>query len=129
MIYRQRNIYDITDAISKTYMTILSISTKVKMNIMNKYEILQSKLDEISKHIDTIHSEDTTTMNYLKQYKDYVDRLIVAVKERTIRNSNGALMGLIRGISDYDELCADEILFQLASDADNYYCNECKVFD
>lgn len=95
---------------------------------MSKYEILQSKLVKISKYIDTIQLENGTTMNYLKQYKEYVDRLVVVVEERTIRNSNGALMGLIRGISDYDELCADEVLWQLVADADNYYCNECKVF-
>lgn len=95
---------------------------------MSKYEILQSKLVKISKYIDTIQLENGTTMNYLKQYKEYVDRLVVVVEERTIRNSNGALMGLIRGISDYDELCADEVLWQLVTDADNYYCNECKVF-
>ena len=35
-------------------------------------------------------------------------------------------MGLIRGVSDYDELCADDTLWQLVTDADNYYCNECQ---
>ncbi len=95
---------------------------------MNKYEILQNKLIEISKYIDTMQIENETTIHYLKQYKEYVEKLIIAVKERTLRDSNGAVMGLIRGISDYDEICADEVFWKLVTDADNYYCNECKTF-
>jgi len=95
---------------------------------MSKYEILQNKLIEISKYIDTMQLENEATMHYLKQYKEYVEKLIIAVKKRTIRDSNGAVMGLIRGISDYDEICADEVFWKLVTDADNYYCNECKSF-
>ena len=95
---------------------------------MNKYEILENKLIKISKHINEIQLENEAVMNYLKQYKEYVDRLIIAVQKRTIRNSNGAVLGLIKGISDYDEICADDVLWNLVTDADNYYCNECKQF-
>ncbi len=95
---------------------------------MNKYEILENKLIKISKHINEIQLENEAAMNYLKQYKEYVDRLIIAVQKRTIRNSNGAVLGLIKGISDYDEICADDVLWNLVTDADNYYCNECKQF-
>lgn len=95
---------------------------------MNKYEILENKLIKISKHINEMQIENETAMDYLKQYKEYVDRLIIAVQKRTIRNSNGAVLGLIKGISDYDEICADDVLWNLVTDADNYYCNECKRF-
>lgn len=95
---------------------------------MNKYEILENKLIKISKHINEIQLENEAAMNYLKQYKEYVDRLIIAVQKRTIRNSNGAVLGLIKGISDYDEICVDDVLWNLVTDADNYYCNECKQF-
>lgn len=95
---------------------------------MNKYEILENKLIKISKHINEIQLENEAAMNYLKQYKEYVDKLIIAVQKRTIRNSNGAVLGLIKGISDYDEICADDVLWNLVTDADNYYCNECKQF-
>lgn len=95
---------------------------------MNKYEILENKLIKISKHINEMQIENEAAMDYLKQYKEYVDRLIIAVQKRTIRNSNGAVLGLIKGISDYDEICADDVLWNLVTDADNYYCNECKRF-
>lgn len=95
---------------------------------MNKYDILEGKLTSISKYIDTMCLENKATKEYLKQYKEYVNKLIFAIQNRTIRNSNGAVLGLIRGISDYDELCGDDMFWQLVTDADNYYCNECKMF-
>lgn len=95
---------------------------------MDKYEILENKLLKISKYINVMQLRNETSINYLKQYKEYVNKLIVAVQKRTIRNSDGALLGLIRGISDYDEICADDVFWNLVTDADNYYCNECKRF-
>ena len=95
---------------------------------MDKYEILENKLLKISKYLNVMQLRNETSINYLKQYKEYVNKLIVAVQKRTIRNSDGALLGLIRGISDYDEICADDVFWNLVTDADNYYCNECKRF-
>ena len=90
--------------------------------------MLESKLRKISIHIDEMNIKDEVTLNYLIQYKDYVDKLICAAQEKTIRNSKGAALGLIRGISDYDEICDDDILWVLVTDADNYYSNQCKEF-
>lgn len=95
---------------------------------MNKYDILERKLTAISTYIDSMHMESNAAKEYLRQYKEYINKLIIAIQNKTIRNSNGALLGLIRGISDYDELCADDIFWQLVTDADNYYCNECQSF-
>ena len=95
---------------------------------MNKYDILEEKLSSINAYIHTMYIENNVTREYLKQYKEYVNKLIIAVQNRTIRNSNGAVMGLSRGVSDYDELCADDVFWQLVTDADNYYCNECQSF-
>lgn len=95
---------------------------------MNKYETLEKKLIAITTYIDTMYLESMDTMEYLKQYKEYVNELLSAIKNRTIRDSNGAVLGLIRGISDYDELCNDNILWNLVTDADNYYSNECQAF-
>lgn len=63
---------------------------------MNKYDILEGKLTAINAYIDTMCLESNATMEYLKQYKEYVNELIIAIQNRTIRNSNGAVMGLIR---------------------------------
>lgn len=95
---------------------------------MNKYDILEEKLTFIRTYIDAMYLESYATKEYLKQYKEYVNKLIIAIQNRTIRNSNGAMLGLVKGISDYDELCADDMLWQLVTDADNYYCNECQSF-
>ena len=81
---------------------------------MNKYDILEEKLTSINAYIDTMYIENNVTMEYLKQYKEYVNKLIIAVQNRTIRNSN--------------ELCVDDVFWQLVTDADNYYCNECQLF-
>lgn len=95
---------------------------------MDKHDILEEKLTVLNTYIDTMHLENIAAMKYLKQYKEYVNELIIAIQNRTIRNSNGAMLGLIRGVSDYDELCGDDIFWQLVTDADNYYCNECQSF-
>lgn len=95
---------------------------------MDKYEILKNKLIKISKYINVLQLKNEASISYLKQYKEYVNSLIVVVQKRTIRNSNGAALGLTRGISDYDEICADDAFWNLVTDADNYYSNECKQF-
>ena len=72
---------------------------------------------------------DEVAKKYLMHYKDYVNQLIKAVHNRTISNSDGAGLGLIRGISDYDVLCLDTKLWDFAVDADNFYSVECKSFE
>lgn len=46
---------------------------------MNKYEILENKLIKISKYINTMQLENDASMTYLKKYKEYVDKLIIAM--------------------------------------------------
>ena len=93
---------------------------------MNKYQKLKKYLEELSKYLDIIVVHNESTKKYLEIYKDYVDELIEVVDDKTIEASDGALLGLLRGISDYDELCSDEKLRKLAKRADSYYGNECK---
>ena len=95
---------------------------------MNKYEMLENKLAKISKHIDNMNLNNETSIKHLRKYKVYVNKLISAVKDKTIKNSDGAALGLVQGISDYDEICADNIFWYLVTDADNYYAHECKLF-
>ena len=47
----------------------------------------------INAYIDTMHLESDATMEYLKQYKEYIKELISAIQNRTIRNSNGGRTG------------------------------------
>ena len=95
---------------------------------MNKYEILEIKLNKVNECIDNIKLDADSSKNYIRQYKMYVEKLLYATRTKTIRNSNGALLGLIKGISDYDELCSCQELWNAAFDADNYYSNDCRMF-
>ena len=42
---------------------------------MNKYDILEGKLTAINEYIDTMCLESNATMEYLKQYKEYIKLL------------------------------------------------------
>jgi hypothetical protein len=96
---------------------------------MNKYKELEKKLKEISMHIDKMHIKNEYVFRHLIKYKGYIDRLIYAIHNEKINDSHGAGLGLIQGISDYDEICSDEKLLELVADADQYYANECIIFD
>lgn len=93
---------------------------------MNKKEILIKKLIKIKKYINIMQVSEIATKIYLKKYKEHLDKLIYNIQNDLMPNSNGALMGLVRGISDYEELCKDDKLGDLALEADMYYSNECK---
>ncbi len=95
---------------------------------MNKYQRLKEKLKKIEVYLKSLEIKDEATKNYINYYEEYISKLIVAIDKKTIQPSNGALLGLIRGISDFDELCSDEKLWKLVQEADNYYSNECKVW-
>lgn len=95
---------------------------------MNKYEILENKLSEVSIYIDGMNIKDEATYKYLISYKEYVDKMISEIRNRKIVDSNGARLGLVKGVSDYDEICEDKKFWYLITEADNYYCNECKNF-
>ena len=49
---------------------------------MNKYDILEEKLTSINTYIDSMHLESNTAKEYLKQYKEYVNKLIIAIQHR-----------------------------------------------
>ena len=42
---------------------------------MNKYDILEEKLTSINTYIDSMYLESNTAKEYLKQYKEYVNKL------------------------------------------------------
>jgi hypothetical protein len=95
---------------------------------VDKYKILQEKLKKLQECIAQMKVSDEATKRYLAEFEDYVNKLIAASCERKLHNSHGALLGLTRGISDYDELCANDELWECVRDADSYYSIECNVF-
>lgn len=66
---------------------------------MDKYASLERKLSEIKKHLGELVVYGDATKSYVANYERYVDDLIELVHNRKIQNSNGALLGLGRGLS------------------------------
>lgn len=95
---------------------------------MDKYGVLAEKLDNILAYINSVHIKNEGTKRFLVMYKAYINEIIVALNNRAMPNSDGALMGLIRGLSECDELCNNDKLWKMVGDADIYYKNECKKF-
>lgn len=93
---------------------------------MDKYASLEGKLHAIKKRLGEIKVNGIATKSYVVDYERYVDEL---VHNRKIRNSNGALLGLGRGLSDYDELCSNGELLEDVWEADNYYSRVCVTFE
>lgn len=96
---------------------------------MKNYEILKGKLNNMRNYIMEIDIKSANTKSYLlDNYKVYIEHLISAIDERAFPPSRGAsLLGLIGGLSDYDELCADKKLCEMVEDADTYFCHECTI--
>lgn len=88
---------------------------------MGKYQELESKLKKIINYLNQMNVRNDATAEYLIKYKEYVKKLIIATENNSLNIVSGAALGLVRGISDYDELCSDEILWQLVVDADNFF--------
>ena len=96
---------------------------------MDKYDQLEKKLCTIKEYLRVVEVNGNATKSYIVNYERYVDSLIKLVHNRKICNSNGALLGLTRGISDYEELCSCERLWEAVQDADNYYSRVCVNFE
>lgn len=95
---------------------------------MNKYEALEEKLNNVKKNIGKMEVSGETTRKYLRQFEKYVDELIVASREKSLRDSHGALLGLMKGITDYDELRNNDDLWRAVYEADTFFSTECDTF-
>lgn len=96
---------------------------------MNKYETLENKLRTIKECLSDVEIIGGATKIHVVHYERYLDDLIKRVHNREICNSNGALLGLIQGISNYDELCSCDRLWESVQEADNYYSRVCITFE
>lgn len=97
---------------------------------MDKYINLYNKLKRLKKEVDlaVAQVEDDYTKDYLKKYQKNIIRLMDMTKSKSIMASNGGLIGVLRAISEYDDLSAIDSLYNAAYDVENYYSNECKTF-
>lgn len=96
---------------------------------MNKYIILEKKLEKLCDEIDlAISNVNEDTKRYLRKYKLNIKNNIEKVHEKRIEPSGGELMGTLRAISEFDNLSAIDSLYDAAYDVDIYYREECKTF-
>lgn len=95
---------------------------------MNKYELLNEKLDNIYRYVCGIKCEDEYLNRFILKFEDYVKELIIATNNKNLAGSSGATLGLVKAISDFDVLCNDKSLWDMVVDADRFYSNECISF-
>lgn len=95
---------------------------------MDKYETLKKKLNNILEYMDNIKMDNNGIRECLLEYRESVLERIKSINNKTIRDSNGALFGLVREISDFDEICKDIQFLKMLADADRYYRDECYKF-
>ena len=97
---------------------------------MDKYNNLYEKLEKLKKEVDSAIAqiEDEYVKDYLKKYENNIIRLMDMTNSKSIKASNGGLLGVLRAISEYDDLSAIDLLYNAAYDVENYYSYECKNF-
>lgn len=69
---------------------------------------------------------DESKKAYLDNYKKGIENIVKQLENDTLPASNGGVMGVMRGISEYDSLAIITPLYDAAYDVDLYYSNECK---
>ncbi len=97
---------------------------------MDKYKVLYEKLNILKEETELaiLKINNDNMQEYLNIYKKNVLRLMILTNNKTIGDSEGALLGVFRAISEYDDLAAIDSLYNSAYDVENYYSNECKQF-
>ena len=94
---------------------------------MSKKENLIHKLTELEEVIDIVKKEvGDDEKEYLNKYKKHVNCLIEKIRNGEISASNGGLLGVLRAISEYDNLAEIKQLYDAASEVEIYYSCKCK---
>lgn len=94
---------------------------------MDKRQELNKRIDILLEEIDNakmLVNEDK--VRYLDTYKNGIEKVLQRLQNGTLSESNGRLIGAMRGISEYDDLAKIKKLYDAAVDVDLFYCNECK---
>lgn len=97
---------------------------------MDKYNALYEKLNALKMETETAISQidNDEVREYLNKYKENIVRLMNLTNNKSIPDSKGGLLGVLRGISEFDDLAAIDSLYNSAYAAENFYSNECKKF-
>lgn len=94
---------------------------------MDKRQELLKKLKILIKEIDeAMHVVDDEKIKYLDSYKSTIESVIAKLQDGILPSSRGGLIGVMRGISEYDSLASIKALYDAASDVDLFYSKECQ---
>lgn len=83
--------------------------------------MLAKKLEKALSILSSIDPMTTREEEFLVKYKEYIIAAKKKADNRTLSPSNGALMGLLRWLSDYSYFDQNEALWSSLEDIENYY--------
>lgn len=89
---------------------------------MDKYDELSEMLNRAIKVINNIKPKTNQTEEFLIKFKDYISKINENTEKKSLRPSNGALMGLLRWLSDFSELEECDDLWDVINEIEDYYC-------
>jgi len=89
---------------------------------MDKYNELSEKLSRAIKVINNIKPKSNQTEEFLSKFKEYIRGIKENTENKSLMPSNGALMGLLRWLSDFSELEECDDLWNIINEIEDYYC-------
>ena len=96
---------------------------------MDKYKVLEKKILYLKECVDNASPSNDRTKQYLVRYAQILNETLLSIRDKTISDSNGSMLGMGKGLSDWDELCSNHELVKAAYDVDEYYRYECVSFN
>lgn len=91
---------------------------------MDKYTELAEKLSRAIDIINSIKPKSNETEEFLIKYKEYIRKIKEGTDNKNLKPSNGALMGLLRWLSDFSELEDCGELWNIINEIEDYYCEK-----
>jgi len=88
---------------------------------MDKYDQLALKLEKALQVLDALESSDHATIQFLNSYREYIEGIRRKAINKDIPTTGGALIGLLRWLSDYDELADNDELWRQISEIEKFH--------
>lgn len=91
-----------------------------RQELIKKIKLLLQEVDKAKLQV----SEEK--ISYLERYRIWMESVLQKLQDGRMTESNGRLIGCMRGISEYDDLARIKELYDAAADVDCFYSKECK---
>lgn len=88
---------------------------------MDKYDQLALKLEKALNVLDALKSSNHATNEFLNSYREYTKAIRIKAINKELPATDGALMGLLRWLSDYDELADNDELWREISEIEKFH--------